>query len=123
MQKCTAITPDKEHMAHDENNPDSLGGRVAMVTGSSSGIGRAIAIELARAGADVIVHARSNLKGAEETAHVIRSFGRKAHLLVADLSEIKGQDDLIAAAWDWLPIDIWVNNAGADVLTGSAAKY
>jgi 3-oxoacyl-[acyl-carrier protein] reductase len=43
--------------------------------------------------------------------------------VLADLSETAEQDRLIEAAWDWRPIDIWINNAGTDVLTGEAAAW
>lgn len=102
---------------------NSLAGRAAVVTGSSSGIGRAIAIELARAGASVLVHGRANRAGAEATADVMRSLGREANVVLADLSEPAEQDRLAEAAWNWRAIDVWVNNAGADVLTGLAAEW
>jgi 3-oxoacyl-[acyl-carrier protein] reductase len=100
----------------------SLGGQAAVVTGSSSGIGRAIAIELAKAGADVLVHARTNMTGAEEVVAEARSFGRDANVVLADLSDPAQQDRLVEVAWNWRAIDIWVNNAGADVLTGESAN-
>ena len=102
---------------------DSLRGRAAVVTGSSSGIGRAIVLELARAGADVLVHARLNRKGADEAAGEIRARGRDANVILADFGELAAQDGFVAAAWSWRPIDIWVNNAGVDVLTGAAANW
>jgi 3-oxoacyl-[acyl-carrier protein] reductase len=102
---------------------DSLTGQTAVVTGSSSGIGKAIALELAAAGANVLIHARRNQKGAEEVAGAIRNLGREASIVLADLSDIKSQDEFVAAAWKWKPIDIWVNNAGMDVLTGNAAYW
>jgi 3-oxoacyl-[acyl-carrier protein] reductase len=104
-----------------ENQP--LTGKAAVVTGSSSGIGRAIALELARAGADVLVHARSNRAGAEETANAVRALGPEAYILLADLSDRATQDDFAANTWRWRPIDVWINNAGADVLTGEAADW
>lgn len=102
---------------------DSLQGQTAVVTGSSSGIGRAIAVELARAGANVVVHARTNRADADETAQTIRELGRESTVQVADLSDLRSQDHLAEAAWSWRPIDIWINNAGADVLTGEAANW
>jgi 3-oxoacyl-[acyl-carrier protein] reductase len=98
-----------------------LAGLAAVVTGSSSGIGRATAIELARAGADVLVHARQNRAGADQTAGQVRSLGRQSHVVLADLAELAQQDRLAEAACQWRPIDVWVNNAGADVLTGPLA--
>jgi 3-oxoacyl-[acyl-carrier protein] reductase len=101
----------------------TLIGQSAVVTGSSGGIGRAIALELARAGANVLVHARQNRTGAEEVAAEIRAIQREARVVLADLSEPAEQDQLAAASWSWREIDIWVNNAGADVLTGEAASW
>src|SRR3954463_351363 len=101
----------------------SLSGQAAVVTGSSSGIGKAIAIELANAGADVLVHARSNKHAAEEVAAQVRSIGGAAVVVMADLSVLSEQDRLVETAWNWRAIDIWINNAGADVLTGGAANW
>jgi 3-oxoacyl-[acyl-carrier protein] reductase len=101
-----------------------LDGRVAVVTGSSRGIGRAIALRLAAAGADCLVHTRSNLQGAEEVAAAIRTLGRETKVVEADLSEASDQNALVTAAFDWRDdVDMWINNAGADVLTGEAAAW
>ncbi len=105
------------------DNGDILKGQSAVVTGSSSGIGRAIALELAAAGANILVHARRNSSGAEETAEKVRSLGRESHVLMADLADIGTQDRFIRDAWAWHLVNIWVNNAGADVLTGNAAYW
>jgi 3-oxoacyl-[acyl-carrier protein] reductase len=94
-----------------------------VITGSSSGIGRAIALELASAGTNVLVHARENLAGAEEVAGLVHSLGREATVVLADLSDPVEQDHLVAAAWEWREIDVWINNAGADVLTGDAFNW
>jgi 3-oxoacyl-[acyl-carrier protein] reductase len=102
---------------------EPLLGKTAVVTGSSSGIGRAIALELAAAGADVAVHARENREGAEETAKQIRELGRRSEVLLFDLAERSNHEPLVEQAWNWSGgVDIWINNAGADVLTGDAAK-
>lgn len=102
---------------------DSLIGQAAVVTGSSSGIGRAIALELARAGANVLVHAGHNREAGDAVAESIRALGREANVVVADLSDTDAQDRFVEAAWNWRPVDIWINNAGADVLTGAAADW
>lgn len=101
-----------------------LAGRTAVVTGSSSGIGRAIALELAAAGADVVVHGRNNVAGANSTTEAIRKLGREATVLLADLADETAGLKFAEAAWQWRSgVDIWVNNAGVDVLTGDAGKW
>lgn len=101
----------------------SLAGRKAVVTGASSGIGRAIALELAAAGADVIVHCRGSVGLAEETAEEVRRLGRRADVITADLAESGELSQLVDRAWELLEgVDLWVNNAGVDLLTGENAK-
>jgi len=104
--------------------PDSLAGKQAVVTGSSSGIGQAIAIQLAAAGADVLIHGGSNRQAAEETAHRIQQTGRRSGVIVQDLADAGRHDAFVTRAWQWAEgtVHIWVNNAGADVLTGAAAQ-
>jgi 3-oxoacyl-[acyl-carrier protein] reductase len=101
----------------------TLEGLAALVTGSSTGIGRAIAVALAQAGADVSIHYRSNALRAEETAELVRALGCEAAIFQADLSSLEHQEGLVSDAWQRRPTDIWINNAGADVLTGDAAKW
>ena len=110
-----------------QTTPNELFGKKAVVTGSSSGIGRAIAIELAAAGANVLVHARHSREAALGVVDEIieRGGGSKSQTpdpIMADLCEPSAQDDLVRQAWERLGrVDIWVNNAGADILTGRAA--
>jgi len=110
-------------MRRTESKTGELAGRRAVVTGSSSGIGRAIALELAAAGADVLVTARRSRREAFRTSRAIEALGRAAPVVMADLATVAGCRDLIAAAWRAFGrVDIWVNNAGADILTGSGAR-
>jgi 3-oxoacyl-[acyl-carrier protein] reductase len=97
---------------------------VAAVTGSSSGIGRAIALSLAAGGADIVVHARRNLDAANETASRVRAAGAKAFVVLGDIAEPEARTALVEAAWNWQGrVNYWINNAGADVLTGEAASW
>jgi 3-oxoacyl-[acyl-carrier protein] reductase len=103
---------------------NELSGQTAVVTGASRGIGRAIALEMAGAGADVVLHARQSREALEGVAAEVRALGRKAETGLFDLCDTANHEKLVAQAWrDDRPIDIWVNNAGADVLTGAAAKW
>ena len=100
-----------------------LEGRGVLVTGASSGIGRAIAIAAARAGADVALTYRSNATGARETEAQIRALGRRAVAFQIDLADGAALAALGASAHDGLGrLDAWINNAGADILTGPAAS-
>ncbi len=88
-----------------------LHGLKALVTGATSGIGRAIAFQLAREGADVIVHGRDAARGAQ-TVEEIQMHGGSAHFVAADLSDIASIPPLAKEVGD---IDILVNNAGLAV--------
>jgi 2-amino-4-hydroxy-6-hydroxymethyldihydropteridine diphosphokinase len=108
----TAPTPGRE-----------LLGLHALVTGSSRGIGRAIALRLARSGADVIVHGRG-APAADEVATDVRRAGVNAAVILCDLHSPEACDDLAVRAWQqYGRLDILINNAGADTLTGEAAGW
>jgi 3-oxoacyl-[acyl-carrier protein] reductase len=99
-----------------------LQGQRTIVLGSTSGIGRAVALALGEAGADVIVHGRS-WAAAEEVADVIRERGGRSASLIADLADRQAGDRLIEQAWSlWEGLDAWLHIAGADTLTGDAAS-
>lgn len=105
--------------------PDSdyrLEGRWAVVTGSTRGIGKAIALELASAGANVVVHGRDRAAAGEVCA-AIRELKRESQAAVTDLADAAARRELVDQLWRERPIDIWVNNAGVDVLTGESADW
>lgn len=91
----------------------SLRGQAALVTGASSGIGQASAVELARAGANVFVNYHSDEDGAQRTLEAIRDLGREAFAMKGDV----GREDDVAALFAQArtrlgPLDIVVSNAG-----------
>src|SRR5437667_12173075 len=93
-----------------------LADRAVLVTGASSGIGRAIAIAAAHAGANVAITYRANRDGARQVEQKIASLGRRAVSLTLDLADDGSVRDLGPAARDALGrLDVWINNAGADI--------
>ena len=91
-------------------NPFDLSGKVAVVTGANTGIGQAIALALAEAGADVAAVGRTP---AEDTVAKVRALGRRAEIVSADLSTIEPVNRVVDEAVDKLGgLDILVNNAG-----------
>lgn len=109
-------------MTHD------LSGRTALVTGAGRGIGRAIALDLAKAGADVAVNYARSRDKAEQVAGMIQAMGRRAIAIEADVAQKADIDrmfDRIEA--DFGPIEILVNNAGieprADICDYDEATY
>ena len=94
-----------------------------MVTGGSSGIGRAIALAFADEGADVLLSYRRNAAGAEGVAAAVRATGGQAFAISADLQQRADVDRLVNEAFAQLGrVDVWVNNAGADILTGAGGS-
>ena len=87
--------------------------RSAIVTGSDSGIGRAIAVALAEAGLNVGITWHSDEDGAESTAKEVRNYGRKAVVARLDASDLNGCGDVVDGLADQLGgVDVFVNNAG-----------
>jgi pteridine reductase len=90
----------------------SLTGKTILITGAGKRIGRALALAVARAGADVVVHYGNSPSAAEQTALEIRSLGRRAVTLQADLAIPSQAAALVGRAIDALgPLDALVNNA------------
>ena len=101
-----------------------LSDTVAVVTGSSRGIGKAIAMELAAAGSSIVVHAGRDRSAAETVAEEISSLGVDVTAVRYDVSDPAACEQFIDHAFGWKNgVDFWINNAGFDVLTGAAANY
>jgi 3-oxoacyl-[acyl-carrier protein] reductase len=91
---------------------DDLTGRVGLVTGAGGNIGRQVALTLAARGADVAVHVGSDRAAGERVVVEIETLGRRAVVLVADVSRQAEVDSMVASATQELgPIEILVNNA------------
>ncbi len=92
-----------------------LEGKVALVTGSSQGIGQAIAIYLAQQGANVVIDYRSHPDGAQETLKQVEASGSKGIVVQADLSKVSDIRRLVSEGIQQFgQLDILVNNAGTD---------
>jgi len=93
------------------SDPFRLDGKRAVVTGAGKGIGRGIALQLANAGADVVISARTQ-SDLDSLATEIEALGRQATKVVCDVTQTAQLEDLAAQAVAAGGIDIWVNNAG-----------
>lgn len=92
-----------------------LEGKVALVTGSSGGIGQAIAIRLASEGADIVIDYRSHPEGAEETKAKVEATGRNGLVVKADLGVVSDVRQMIeSGVQQFGKLDILVNNAGLE---------
>ena len=90
-------------------------GKIALVTGSSQGIGQGVAVRLAQEGAKIIVNYHSNPQGADDTLKQIRDAGSDGIAIQADLGKTSEIDGLIAqSVAKYGQIDILVNNAGLE---------
>jgi len=94
------------------DNGRPLQGRTALITGAGRNIGRAIARQLAAAGADIVVNVRQNVAEGEETANEVRALGVKATVVAGDVSQVDDVRALFERAGAELgPVHILVNNA------------
>jgi glucose 1-dehydrogenase len=92
-----------------------LAGRRVLVTGSSKGIGRGIALRVAQEGADVVINYNSDPGGAEEALADVQALGRRAAIVKANLASLAEVHDLMARSVEALGgIDVLVNNAGIE---------
>lgn len=113
-------------MSFVENQPTPAGKRtapIAVVTGSSSGIGRQIALELARQGWQIVLHGRSISDRLLKVKDEIASLGANTFLEPFDFSSDQPLEDFVDRVFRQTEVvDAWINNAGGDVLTGRLAS-
>lgn len=94
--------------------PDLFAGKIALITGSGRGIGRSIALQFARLGADVVVNFFRNRKPAEETASLIEQMGRRAVVVKANVGDLDDLDRLFATAEaEFGGLDFFIHNAAS----------
>ena len=89
-----------------------LTGKTAIVTGGSRGIGRAICVELARLGANIVFSYAGNAAAAEETVKLVEEAGATARAIQGDVTSADSAKELVEAAKEFGGVDILVNNAG-----------
>ena len=96
----------------------SLTGKVAIVTGGNSGIGKAIVLALAEAGANIVIDYVANEQATEELEKKVAALGDKSIGVEADVSKVEDLERLIGAAVDAFGrLDVMVNNAGIETRT------
>ena len=110
-RECVSVT-DLSAMENGAKPAESLNGRVALVTGAGKRLGRAMAVRLAEEGADVIIHHRYSRAEAKSAVAEIEKLGRRAHAIVADLTDVADIKRLFdEAAKEFGRLDILVNSA------------
>ena len=106
------MTPRADHGETSYKGSGKLNGRVAVITGGDSGIGRAVAIAFAREGADVLISYLDEHEDAEDTAKYVREAGRKCVLVPGDISDRAHAKTIIPkAVEEFGKVDVLVNNA------------
>ncbi len=106
------MTPKPDHGEDSYRGCGKLTGKVALITGADSGIGRAVALAFAREGADVLISYLNEDEDAEETERLVKEAGRRALTIAGDISQEEHCRDLVRRCVDELGrIDILVNNA------------
>jgi NAD(P)-dependent dehydrogenase (short-subunit alcohol dehydrogenase family) len=110
--KTGAMTPQPDHGEHSYKGSGRLAGKAAIITGSDSGIGRAVAIAFAREGADVLISYYEEDDDAKETQRWVEQAGRRAILMPGDVADEKYCQSLVdRAVREFGKLDILVNNA------------
>jgi NAD(P)-dependent dehydrogenase (short-subunit alcohol dehydrogenase family) len=106
------LTPGADHGEASYRGSGKLAGKVALITGADSGIGRAVALAFAREGADVVISYLSEDADARETRRLVEEAGRRALTVAGDIGEERVCRELVARAVAELgQIDVLVNNA------------
>src|SRR4051812_26593813 len=106
------MTPKPDHGEESYRGSGKLTGKVAVITGADSGIGRAVAIAFAREGADVLISYLEEHEDAKDTAQHVEQAGQRAVLVAGDLSEPQHCRDVVArAVEEFGRVDVLVNNA------------
>src|SRR6202042_7781 len=118
MTRWTLDGIDNEGSRMSMSAKNNLEGQRALVTGATSGIGRAVALQLARDGAEVVIHGRNEVRGAE-TVREIEAGGGKSSFVAADLADAADVEWLASEVGD---VDVLINNAGI-ALFGATAEF
>jgi len=110
--QTTAMTPQPDHGEQSYRGSGKLEGKVAIITGADSGIGRAVAIAFAREGADLVLSYLDEQEDADETARWVTKAGRKVTLIPGDISDANHASSLVTKAVEAHGhVDVIVNNA------------
>lgn len=108
-------TPDARRTTGVLGSPGKLTGKVALVTGAGRRVGQAIAIAMARAGADIVIHWNTSRAGAQETARKVNALGRRSFAVQADLRDAVAIQEMVEAADRRM--------GGLDALVNSASTF